>query len=519
MTHHNAGTADPFPAVRGYPALACRAAGNRVPGIRVIVRPAGDSAEAMSDTGMGARLQALAESEARFRAVANLVPDLLWSNDPAGRGQWYNQRWTDYTGQASAEAAGDGWLAVIHAEDRDATLARLRHAILTGEPLQREHRIRRKDGAYRWFLVRAEPVRDAGGAITQWFGAATDIHDQRTAAQALEDSERRLRSFAEASGNVLWIAEETGRRLKYLSPAFEQVFGTPHEAVMADLGRWAELVHPDDREAACRAMPAALRGERVEQEYRIVRPCDGAVRWIKDKSFPILGSDGRVCRIGGIAEDVTGRRDGDERQGLLIRELSHRVKNILAVIQTMVWQSGRRATGLADFLLRLESRLTALGAAHSLLTASHWESIRLGALVEVALAPHHGKGDGRIVVELGADPHVSPALAQDLVLGLHELATNAAKYGALSAPDGRVRLDSRCEGEDLVLCWRETDGPSAAPPTTEGFGTRLLRKVLGGQQGRQVAFDWRPEGLACIVRLTLGATPGHAEAPMAPQSR
>jgi PAS domain S-box-containing protein len=137
---------------------------------------------------------ALRESEERFRAVANLVPDLLWRNDLRTGADWYNRRWLEYTGRSMEEASGEGWLDVIHPDDRAASRARFRHAVETGEPLRLEHRIRRTaDGMYRWFLVRAEPVRDEDGVIVQWFGAATDIHEQRTAMDALRESERRQR--------------------------------------------------------------------------------------------------------------------------------------------------------------------------------------------------------------------------------------------------------------------------------------------------------------------------------------
>ncbi|HLV02268.1 MAG TPA: PAS domain S-box protein [Acidobacteriota bacterium] len=128
----------------------------------------------------------LRESEERFRAVAELVPDLLWRSDPDGKSTWYNQRWMEYTGQTRVQAAGYGWIDVIHPDDRSRSLDNYERAVRTGQPLQQEHRIRRHDGVYRWFLVRAEPVRDVEGKILHWFGAATDVHEQRAAVESLE---------------------------------------------------------------------------------------------------------------------------------------------------------------------------------------------------------------------------------------------------------------------------------------------------------------------------------------------
>jgi PAS domain S-box-containing protein len=132
----------------------------------------------------------LRESEERFRAVADLVPDLLWSNDPSGWVNWYNQRWIEYTGQTQEEAQGYGWLDVIHPDDRDICLRNFQTAINTGEPLRHEYRIRETDGVYRWFLVQARPVRDNVGQIVRWYGTATDIHEER---MALAEAEAALK--------------------------------------------------------------------------------------------------------------------------------------------------------------------------------------------------------------------------------------------------------------------------------------------------------------------------------------
>ena len=157
---------------------------------------------------------ALRVSEARFRAVAHLVPDLLWSNDPNGVTDWYNQRWLEYTGQTLAEAQGYGWLDVIHPDDRAQSHARFQAAIEQGAPLVQEHRIRQAGGAYRWFLARAEPMRDEAGTIRHWFGAATDIHAERI---AREDLEARVAAatveLRQLSRRLLMVQEEERRHL------------------------------------------------------------------------------------------------------------------------------------------------------------------------------------------------------------------------------------------------------------------------------------------------------------------
>lgn len=146
--------------------------------------------------------QNLRESEERFRAVANLVPSLLWSNDPEGSTFWYNQQWIDYTGQTMEDAADYGWLDAIHPDDREQSLENFQRAVDAGEPLRQEHRIRRHDGEYHWFLVQARPVRD-GGEISRWFGAATDIHDQREMRATLERLNAVTRDLLDAESATI----------------------------------------------------------------------------------------------------------------------------------------------------------------------------------------------------------------------------------------------------------------------------------------------------------------------------
>jgi two-component sensor histidine kinase len=211
--------------------------------------------------------------------------------------------------------------------------------------------------------------------------------------------------------------------------------------------------------------------------------------------------------------DRTERREGDERQRVLLHELAHRVKNSLAVVLAIAKRTGDRSADLAGFLEDFEGRLLALAAAHDLVSENGWLGTPLAGVVGAALAPHDG-GDGRVAVELGADVPLNPAAAQGLAMALHELATNAAKHGALSAPGGSATLEARIEGGELVLSWREAGGPRVAgPPRRRGFGTELLERVLAHQHGARTAFEWRPGGLACTVRLPLAEVAASTRTP------
>jgi two-component sensor histidine kinase len=234
---------------------------------------------------------------------------------------------------------------------------------------------------------------------------------------------------------------------------------------------------------------------------------DGSRFWGSGVMLPLRGA-----AAGGflkVMRDETARREGDERQSLLIRELAHRVKNSLALIMAMARQTGLSAADLDEFLGTFEGRLKALAGVHDLLSERGWRGPPLSALIRAALAPHEGR------VRLGrmAQLSLTPAAAQDLVLALHELATNAAKHGALSAPHGSVTLEGRVSDGELVLTWGEAGGPPAVPPMRRGFGTTLLEQAVAHQNKGRVGFDWRPEGLACTLVLPLAEIVDRAASP------
>jgi two-component sensor histidine kinase len=196
----------------------------------------------------------------------------------------------------------------------------------------------------------------------------------------------------------------------------------------------------------------------------------------------------------------------EERLRLLLHELSHRVKNILAVIQSVATQTGARSLTVDGFLGAFRGRLQALAAAHEILTASGWQSAGLGTLARATLAPYL---DGRRISLALADAPVSPSVAQTAALALHELATNAVKHGALSVEDGQVVIDGRmADGDKLVLRWQEHGGPPTSAPTTTGFGMTLLTRAIRHQHKGDVELEWHPEGLRCRITLPVAVGDG-----------
>lgn len=373
--------------------------------------------------------------------------------------------------------------------------------------------VRPRDGQVAWLEERANATRDADTGLVHMTGLVWDITERKQAEEALRESEERFRQFAENSADVLWIIAAATLRLEYLSPSFERLWGESRAAVMADLGRWAELVHPEDRERAIQAREHLLRGETLAIEYRIICPADGAVRWIRDTGFPIRGApdaghpEGIVQRVAGIAQDVTAEKEAAERQQRLARELNHRVKNVLAVVQAIASQTILASRSLDEFAEAFEGRLGALAQAHGLLTTTGWQGADLKALVEETLEPYR---DSEAAAATADGPPIAlpPRRAVALALVLHELATNAAKHGALSVPGGKVGVRWEVREEDgarrVRLVWQETGGPEVRPPARKGFGTGLIEQALKLDLEGMGGLRFEPQGLVCELSFPLG---------------
>ena len=265
-------------------------------------------------------------------------------------------------------------------------------------------------------------------------------------------------------------------------------------------------VLPEDLVAFRTEIDTALRDERqFRSEFRIVRSSDGAVRWVRIDGGIIADEQDRAARMVGIVRDVTDRRRAQERERLLAREVDHRAKNLLTVVQSLVQLT--RADDIDTFRQATNGRIQALGRAHSLLASSRWEGADLTLLIEEELAPFTGLSQ-QLQIE-GPPVKLRPAAAQSMALVLHELITNAAKYGALSNENGTVDLHwwhDVGEHERLNIRWCEQGGPKIRPPDHKGFGTTVISASVERQLGGTLRYDWRPDGLCCDMSL-MGSSP------------
>jgi PAS domain S-box-containing protein len=502
---------------------------------------------------------ALRDSEARLKAVLEHVPvGVLLAEAPSGRLLLGNRQAEEILGRpvrfGAGVAAGAAFDAAALGEAAGGAEAfPLARTLATGAHAQGELRLRRADGGLVWIRAWSAPIRDATGRVTGAVAAFADIGAEResatalqrqvaaeaaarqaaiAAAEALAESEERFRRFGEASPDGLWIGDPTGRRLDYASPAFERLWGATQAALAADPGLWLARVHPDDRARAAEAIAQAAAGETLDIEYRLLRNGgggDGAdLRWIRDIVFPIRDAAGRVTRVGRLLRDVTPRKEWEERQALLMAELNHRVKNTLATVQSLAQQTARGAVAaegpdrppLERYLGDFQARLMALARGHDLLTARTWRGAALDEVVLAALAPWRSADGGqqpqptRFQIE-GPPIWLEPRQALALALALHELATNAAKHGALSRPEGRVVARWQHDRQDgmTTLTWQEQGGPTVRAPARRGFGTRLLQRGLSAELGRDATVSLRYDaaGFGATIRFRAAAPPAGAD--------
>ena len=332
---------------------------------------------------------------------------------------------------------------------------------------------------------------------------------ERTA--ALEASASKLlraeqgRSLALAAGDMgswsydfvtdVWTWDEGHRRIFGVDSSF-----TP------TLDAICRAIHPDDLDAL-----EAIFGDLSESnnthrlEARVVRP-GGEIRWCAAAAVASFDGDGKIVRVSGVTTDITDRKEAEKRQALLAREVDHRARNALAIVQAIVRLA--HADSIENYVRAVEGRIRALAQTHELLSQSRWQGADVARLVAEEIAPYRAGGAGGIRTD-GPSVLVAPETAQTIALILHELATNAAKYGALSSGSGELDIQWTYQDGRLTLDWRERGGPAVTAPTTTGFGMKIIHANLNGgsasNKGR-VNFDWRPEGLHCTLVLPCGAT-------------
>ena len=583
---------------------------------------------------------ALRGSEERFRGMADTAPVLIWESDESGL-VFVNRHYLEFFGVGFEEVRGSGWQTFLHPDDAEAYGLTFRDAFAARRPYTREARFRRADGQYRW-------LRNSGGPIGErnFVGCSLDVTDPLQAQAALRESEERFAQFAVSSSGALWIRDAATLEMEYVSPAIGPIYGVPPAALLDGPGTWLAMLLAEDRDKASAHLDQARAGHAVAHEFRIARPVDGALRWIKDTSFPLHDADGRVQRIGGIAEDVTelkaietalthseqrlrtlvegvpqlvwravgdglwtwaspqwtaytgqaasdshgrgwlavvhpddrdsvtaawsgavargeyqadyrvlsvaaGRYrwlqtralpvrgdDGEvtewlgsstdvddlrrmqESQSVMVAELQHRTRNLIAVVRGIADDTMDETGPTEAFREAFADRLSALSRVQGLLSRSDAEPITIRTLIRLELDAIGGALQGGRVVVDGPDVFLRPSTVQTLALAIHELATNARKYGALSHDHGQLAVTwrERLEGAEarLAIEWVET-GLERAPvrPAARnvetGYGWELIARALPHATGARTSYALTASGVRCAIDLAVRPGAGRSE--------
>jgi PAS domain S-box-containing protein len=269
-------------------------------------------------------LARLRESEERYRLLADMIPQHIWTTDATGYHGYFSRRWYDFTGATLAETEGERWLRFLHPDDRERTLARWRHSLRTGEPYSIEYRFRGADGEYRWFLGQAMPLRDEAGKIVEWFGTLTDISERKRAEENLRESERNFRALANSIPQLAWMADSTGWIFWY-NERWHEYTGTTLEEMQG--WGWQKVHHPEHVERVVERIRRAFEaGERWEDTLPL-RSKTGAYRWFLSRALPIKDEAGNVMRWFGTNTDITEQIEAAaERERLLDREREARAE-------------------------------------------------------------------------------------------------------------------------------------------------------------------------------------------------
>ncbi|WP_395671319.1 PAS domain-containing protein [Phenylobacterium sp.] len=588
--------------------------------------------------------EALRASEEKFRALVTAGTYSVYRMSA----DWRLMYQLDSQTLAETSEPIKDWVEkYIPSEDLPAVSAAIDRAIRTKSLFELEHRVRLADGSTGWVLSRAVPLLGPDGEITEWFGAGSDITQRHHDAEALRESEERLRQFGEASQDVLWIRDAEKLQWQYLTPAFEAIYGLGREEALSgdNYRSWLELIVPEDRAHADAAIDRVRAGEHLTFEYRVRRPRDGKIRWLRNTDFPIADAEGRVTRIGGIGKDITDaklahdlterseerlrsavqvgrlglwdwnvltgevhwsdehfrmegyrvgevrpsyeawsarihpddrpraeealrramaaheeyvqefrvvhpdgsvhwlygrgrffydhdgapvrmigamvdttdRREWEERQTVLVAELQHRTRNLMGVVRSMADKTARASDDLADFRARFRDRLDALSRVQGLLSRlNDLDRVTFDELIHTELSAMDG-GSERVTLSGPAGVRLRSSTVQMLAMALHELSTNAVKYGALGAAGGRLAVTWTYEREGeggkpwLHIDWRERGVamPTAdAPPAGSGEGRELIERALPYQLRARTAYQFMPDGVHCTISIPVSESSG-----------
>jgi PAS domain S-box-containing protein len=329
-----------------------------------------------------------------------------------------------------------------------------------------------------------------------------DFTERKLAEQALAERNAQL-ALAGRAALVGSYVYDVKRGTTQVTQGYATIHGLPEETTETTISEWRARVHPEDlaRAEGLREQAIAERRKEDNAEYRIILST-GEVRWIERRGAISYGEDGCPERVVGVNIDVTARKRAEQHQHALIAELDHRVKNVLATVSAIIAQTQEASSSRADFVAGLNSRINSLARTHELLSESNWRGVSLAEIVRREFAPYtRGNTETR-----GPSVTLKAEATQGVATVLHELATNAAKYGALSNQSGRVSvrwqwLQNGSHDHLLLIEWQETGGPPVLAPSRSGYGTSIIRELIPFELGGAAELSFAPEGTRCRLEI------------------
>jgi PAS domain S-box-containing protein len=474
-----------------------------------IARQVGFSLErAHAETARRAAEDDLRESETRFRLMSEHAPVMIWLSGVHGECLHLNQMLRSFWNVADDAIDRFNWQDMMHPDDAPEIGRRMGEALASHTSVTIKGRY--LDSRRRWRIMQtdARPRFSAKGEFLGMIGVNVDITEREEAERQLRESEERFRLAVEAAPSGMVMSDANGRIVMVNAQA-ETLFGYDRDELV---GERIELLvperfkpgHPSYRETYAGHPQARPMGAGRDL---FARRKDGTEVPVEIGLSPIETSDGLMTLAAVV--DISGRKRAEAQRELLLAELNHRVKNTLAVVQGIAHQTFKDTD--PDARRGFEGRLVALAVAHNLLTDANWENASLEKLAADTL--HTSGPSGERVSLSGPRILLPPREALALAMALHELCTNAVKYGALSNDSGRITLEwSRSEDAEprLELVWREHGGPPVSPPTRRGFGSLLLDRTLAYDLNGTVAMEFKPEGLVCSITAPLPQVRGQS---------
>jgi two-component system CheB/CheR fusion protein len=446
--------------------------------------------------------EAVRRSEARLQELIEALPGAVYTTDTADRITFFNLAVAELWGRSPDLGARDPaqlyWpdgTSISHDKRPTVTSMKEKRAIRGMEVA-----IDRPDGTRIPFLAYTTLLRDNAGDVRGALNMLVDITESKRA----EAVERRLASIVDSSDDAI-IGKDLDGIVTSWNHGAEQLFGyAPDEMIGESI---MALVPSNRKDEEAEIVERIRRGEHVEHYETVRQSKDGSAVWVSLSVSPIRDAQGSIVGASKIARSTTERRRADEHRRVLVEELNHRVRNTLAVVQSIAAQTFHDDLTMEEARPAFVSRLINLSNAHDVLTRENWMGAELIDIATTAIKPHLG-GRSRLWIE-GPPVRLGPSAALAIGMALHELCTNAAKYGALSTKDGHVEIAWHLDGQDrekrLHLTWTETGGPPVTAPTRKGFGSKLIERALALELDGKVHLSYEPAGVVCMIDAPIPA--------------